>query len=71
MKITDFICPDTGEINCKLCTGEVCDYCGVGCWNNNPYRNCQHDVVTRHLPPSNDINFTELPSNAPEWLHGP
>jgi hypothetical protein len=66
-----FICPETGIKDCRLCTGDVCDYCGAGSWNNNPNRNCQHDVCTRHLPPSDKINFMDLPPNHPAWIYGP
>jgi hypothetical protein len=67
-----FICPETGIEDCILCTGEACDYCGAGCWNNNPNRNCQHDVCTRHMPNLNDkLNFMELPSDDPAWREGP
>ena len=33
---------------CRMCSGEVCSLCGAGCWNNDPDRNCQHDVSQRH-----------------------
>jgi hypothetical protein len=70
MKIHDFICPETGDTNCLCCTGEACGYCGAGCGNNQP-RNCQHDVITRHLPPSDIINFMDMPLDHPAWKQGP
>lgn len=62
-----FICPKSKETNCLLCKNEACQYCGAGCWNNNPQRNCQHGIITRHQPPSKTINFLRLPFDAHEW----
>lgn len=62
----NFICPESGLVNCLLCTGEACDYCGAGCWNNGQ-TNCQHDVATRHQPSSDKINFMRLPLDSEEW----
>ncbi len=67
----EFICEVTGMGDCLLCTGEACSYCGAGCGNNNPNRNCQHDVCTRHLPLSMTINFHYLPPDDPAWEEGP
>lgn len=43
-------CPWTEEHQdaCRMCSGELCSLCGAGCWNNDPDRNCQHDVTQRH-----------------------
>ena len=40
--------------DCKMCSGEVCKLCGAGSWNNDPDRNCQHDVIDRHREPEGE-----------------
>ncbi len=32
---------------CPMCTGESCDLCGAGSWNNAA-EHCEHDVLDRH-----------------------
>ena len=36
--------------DCLMCGGAACDKCGAGCWSN--VRDCEHDVVQRHEPPT-------------------
>lgn len=36
--------------DCMMCSGEACNKCGAGCWNNgDPH--CDHDVLERHEEP--------------------
>lgn len=46
------VCP--GPV-CLMCSGEACNKCGAGCWNNNPKQPCEHDVIERHEEP--DFSF--------------
>jgi NTP pyrophosphatase (non-canonical NTP hydrolase) len=40
------LCPSE---HCGFCTGEACNKCGAGCWNNDPeLPDCDHDVIDRH-----------------------
>lgn len=36
--------------DCIMCSGEACNLCGAGCWNNSE-RTCDHDVIDRHGDP--------------------
>lgn len=39
-------------LDCMMCSGEACNFCGAGCWNNDPDRpRCEHDVLERHEEP--------------------
>lgn len=60
----DFRCPEDGTINCRRCTGETCNFCGAGCWNNTP-TNCEHSVTGRHAEMESE--FLNLPLDHPAW----
>lgn len=36
--------------DCLMCSGEACNLCGAGCWNNQA-PHCDHDVIERHMEP--------------------
>ncbi len=58
-------CPSS---QCLMCTGEACNKCGAGSWNNDPSRaKCEHDVLERHEKPapSEPGKATKKPTNAP------
>lgn len=42
--------------DCMMCTGEACNKCGAGCWNNDFDRPwCDHGVLERHKEPMSKI----------------
>lgn len=43
----DECCEKLCEEDCLMCSGEACNLCGAGCWNNSE-TNCDHDVIDRH-----------------------
>jgi hypothetical protein len=46
-------CPDRPlvlAVDCSMCSGEACNKCGAGCWNNS-VTDCEHDSAERHEEP--------------------
>lgn len=37
-----------GMVDCPLCLGKTCRYCGYGCWDRHT-KYCDHDITTRHV----------------------
>lgn len=40
----DYVCPSA---DCPMCSGEMCNKCGAGCWNSSVH-DCDHDAIERH-----------------------
>lgn len=41
--------PECPGPDCMSCSGEACQLCGAGCWNNAGCgHDCEHDVIDRH-----------------------
>lgn len=51
--------PECPGSDCMMCSGEACNLCGAGCWNNRAV-NCEHDTEERHRAP--DLNFYVISS---------
>ncbi len=43
--------PECPGPHCMMCSGESCNLCGAGCWNNDPDLFCEHDTADRHADP--------------------
>jgi hypothetical protein len=39
--------PECPGPDCLMCSGEACNLCGAGCWNNKA-EHCEHGSVERH-----------------------
>lgn len=59
------LCPSS---DCLMCSGEACDKCGAGCWNNDPKRpRCEHDVLERHEKPREAAKDSPAPLIPPGY----
>jgi hypothetical protein len=47
--------PDCPGPKCPMCSGEICNLCGAGCWDyQRRHRGespCEHDTAERHADP--------------------
>jgi hypothetical protein len=44
-------CPETGRLDCPMCSGERCLLCGAGIWHDENRPWCEHAVDERHTAP--------------------
>jgi len=44
------ICPTTKVScdDCLFCSGEACNFCGAGLWDDWEREPCHHDIIERH-----------------------